>query len=1123
MLLHGYDTLGQSPGGCTQAALDSRTLAVSEHIKPQIKRSDATSSHVAQPDLQLRSFDEESRSADEPSAIVSQASNAAPEISPAGDAACIGHSFSQVRIVSKHSIQPKLTIGQPDDVYEQDADRTAAEIMQMPTPLAHSALQRQDDGSELTIPMGSTRQHQDDEPLLPKAIAPFIPPIVQRSVNDDDPLQRSPNLQQPAASEPLTSEPLTSEQTTPSSSLDRRLSAQSGAGSALSSDVRSFMEPRFGFDFSQVRVHTDSEAVQMNRELSAQAFAHGHDIYFGSGTYEPGSEAGKTLLAHELTHVVQQTGEVQAKHSPVSPRVQRIPVAPVAPPVAPTTPAAYHGASDIYAMTLNAFNTYAEQQADWINSPAPNELSPGDRRILRRILEFGRSPYILSGCGEMTVQALKDKGTAWATLDGLRVYSRAVEKGIDTVELEQTTNVDEALDLGSALKKLERTPGGSIIKRVIRQDQTPPQFQRLMAADGGVDAFMHYYTTCHPSLEANNGAEIDSYLALLGESVHPESYRGRLQRVRNFHRFEKAALEQLVLNQRDTSKTKPLALILHSALDHNGAFHRDAALTNAITDSRNLTLMIEGVASLAEVQHELRPLARRYGQGDRISQVMIAGHGSSRTIELAGTVDSAGEAHGDALDLDRNAAHTDAFFRELLRNMDSSPNSRIVFNACLTAANEVNAPVDAVDPAVARTQINDAIRTHPSLVTRLRQIATDQGVTTSVVGASGSFTEGPQLIDPATGRFDIIPAGGVGSSGDAHLTDADKFNYVRHGRDPEGALRAVVECWATDEVRCIQLVQERHTELASATSWKEHLIHACYGIILANPRNAALMNNLAWAVYTLDELSSANNCTTDADSPASVSAVHGLHHTLNTHLHTLLAELASIPPNSFSRLVLYQAWMLSDTSKRSDFLTQLSSIGNCNSASSYVDTVTIGDPQLTALLPLPATAGSAPQGELMLALIGVEQGNTAPGAPCREYLRAAIGSTSRTFPASLGVSRVLGGLSNEPEILRRIGLGPAAAASTTPGSPPPPAPNVDLDSDGTNDFYVEPLTRRGGVTARMLNVRQRPGITEPVVGGLPSDRQVFIIGQSEDWYAIEYHGGTAFVFKHWIRLMPVLL
>jgi phage antirepressor YoqD-like protein len=66
------------------------------------------------------------------------------------------------------------------------------------------------------------------------------------------------------------------------------------------------MQKRFGSDFSGVRVHADSDAVQMNRELNAEAFTHGRDIYFGAGRYSPETSSGKKLLAHELTHVVQQ-------------------------------------------------------------------------------------------------------------------------------------------------------------------------------------------------------------------------------------------------------------------------------------------------------------------------------------------------------------------------------------------------------------------------------------------------------------------------------------------------------------------------------------------------------------------------------------------------------------------------------------------------------------------------------------------------------------------------------------------------------------------------------------------------------------------------------------------------
>jgi hypothetical protein len=84
-------------------------------------------------------------------------------------------------------------------------------------------------------------------------------------------------------------------------------------GQGLDSSTRGRMEPAFGIDFSGVRVHTGSRADSLNRALNARAFTSGSDIFFRDGEYAPGSAEGRELLAHELTHVVQQGGAVQQK------------------------------------------------------------------------------------------------------------------------------------------------------------------------------------------------------------------------------------------------------------------------------------------------------------------------------------------------------------------------------------------------------------------------------------------------------------------------------------------------------------------------------------------------------------------------------------------------------------------------------------------------------------------------------------------------------------------------------------------------------------------------------------------------------------------------------------------
>ncbi len=86
-------------------------------------------------------------------------------------------------------------------------------------------------------------------------------------------------------------------------------------GQPLDAATRAVMEPRFGHDFSKVRVHTDTRANESANAVDALAYTVGPQIVFGAGRYRPGSTTGRQLLAHELTHVVQQRGQPSAGHS----------------------------------------------------------------------------------------------------------------------------------------------------------------------------------------------------------------------------------------------------------------------------------------------------------------------------------------------------------------------------------------------------------------------------------------------------------------------------------------------------------------------------------------------------------------------------------------------------------------------------------------------------------------------------------------------------------------------------------------------------------------------------------------------------------------------------------------
>jgi hypothetical protein len=187
---------------------------------------------------------------------------------------------------NKELVQTKLTVGAPGDKYEQEADSMAAKVMRMPDEAIQQPIQRQ--------------TGEDTEAVQMQPLVNSITPLLQRSSGEEEEVQMKSGAQRASDGSSVAS-----------GNVENQLAGSKGGGSPLPDDVRSYMEPRFGADFSSVRVHTDSNAVQMNKELGAQAFAHGSDIYYGAGK-SPGKNE---LTAHELTHTIQQTGAAQLNKS----------------------------------------------------------------------------------------------------------------------------------------------------------------------------------------------------------------------------------------------------------------------------------------------------------------------------------------------------------------------------------------------------------------------------------------------------------------------------------------------------------------------------------------------------------------------------------------------------------------------------------------------------------------------------------------------------------------------------------------------------------------------------------------------------------------------------------------
>ena len=190
-------------------------------------------------------------------------------------------------------IQPKLTIGSPNDKYEQEADHVADQVMKMDK----EGIQRKcaDCEKEGMAQTKIQRMGMDEEMMQTK-------PLIQKMGGMDEKSQEeNPLMMKSESGGGVATE-----------SLSTRLSQSKGQGSPLPVETNSFMSKAIGNDFSNVRVHTGSEAIQMNQGLNARAFTHGNDVYFNKGEYSPRTDGGKKLLAHELTHVVQQGGDNQS-------------------------------------------------------------------------------------------------------------------------------------------------------------------------------------------------------------------------------------------------------------------------------------------------------------------------------------------------------------------------------------------------------------------------------------------------------------------------------------------------------------------------------------------------------------------------------------------------------------------------------------------------------------------------------------------------------------------------------------------------------------------------------------------------------------------------------------------
>jgi hypothetical protein len=188
------------------------------------------------------------------------------------------------RMLASHAIQAKMVVAPAGDRFESEADRVADFVVSMPAGMATAA------PGISKVPVAPVQRKctdcEDEEAIQRKCA---------QCEQEEEMQRKSAGGSSPAA--------------LVHSSIESSIGAARGAGQPLSAEQRSHFEPRFGRDLSGVRLHTDPHAAELSAAVGAHAFTTRQDIFFGAGRYQPHSVEGRRLIAHEITHTVQQSDQ----------------------------------------------------------------------------------------------------------------------------------------------------------------------------------------------------------------------------------------------------------------------------------------------------------------------------------------------------------------------------------------------------------------------------------------------------------------------------------------------------------------------------------------------------------------------------------------------------------------------------------------------------------------------------------------------------------------------------------------------------------------------------------------------------------------------------------------------
>lgn len=939
----------------------------------------------------------------------------------------------------------------------------------------------------------------------------------------------------------------------PGSQPEPVATAGGSAGVPLPPDVRAEMESAFGADFSAVRIHVDDEAER----VGAEAFTQGTDIHFAPGLYDPESAAGRELLGHELAHVVQQSqgrvaegddvaglpvnddaaleaeadqhggaaargetiaapGGLGATSGPAAVQ-RRVRVNPVASTARHNGPALIgDGTPGNPGLLVRDLMAYVTAQADWFTEPT---LTAADRSLAWKVVLLVREGSHMSAAlgGLRAGDIARLSG---GDLAALRKYTACFDSSAQTIQMSSAAGtMARALELGRAINTLEMFVPAPVMRVVI-----PESGLTYLVDNSKISDLWAYYILFRPTLETQE--EWQHIEVLLNEGV--TTYAALMGWVRDLHIFTQATRQRLVANVGDTSRSRPVMLVLFSATDWNTAFMQAANMEAAILDANNLALVIQGPDSIAQATTSVTRIADDYGQQTRswdwdtwsmvtspgrLGQVVIAGHGSDQSVEMASSganPHAAGDNRYVAYDedpidsSDPVANGTQLLIDTVLTRMDPA-DANIVFAGCLVGSHDIPAGTDVSGSAAdAQRNLQAALAAHPNLADYVRGRMTALGITGTVHASNASTT------------FDSF---NLDASGQARLSNPDdpdvsgsKLQYLRTGIEPEGALRAALECYANAAIGPATTTAEMRTRvagLAGNTGWWETVTRT--GMELTLPPAPALVEIAklldlshrveAWFFAGWAEMINVQRMSdnvTAAEAPTVFPALLTSSWASDDHL------AVGVP----------MAWLKHSPGQAGPFMAALTASSLDREGFQPLIARGIVDSKLATLLPISATPTS---GELLLALtIALDDGASMP-PHVRTFLRtAAGGATTTTFPAALGVSSLISA-AEELRVLEDIGLAPSSGPPSGGGGTTVVDGNVDSTDDGRNDTFVTVSPYEATVTASRLNVRDRASTGSRVIDTVSSGDTVQVMGRTPSgWSLIDHNGTRGFVYSRYI-------